>query len=136
LVRSRAARVEGRVARPVGVEPHDVITRRRVAVVAGEAVATDDDFAVGLQRHCIHTAIRSRAARVEGRVARSVGVEPDDAVGRRRVAVIAGEKATNDDLPVGLHRHRPHIAIRSRTASVECRVYVSAGRAGMVHINQ
>src|SRR5207237_2498353 len=107
--------------RLVYVQPHNLASRRGIAVIMGESSA-DDDFPIRLHRDRLYREVRSRAARVKARVARSVGVKAHNSVTCRGIGVVTGELAADDNLPIGLHCHRPHWAIRSRAAGIEGRV--------------
>ena len=80
-----------------------MVARRRVEIVAGK-LAADDNVPVGQHRHRLDKATHSPTTRdrVEGCVARPVGVEPHHAVVRRPITVITGELAADDDLSIGL----------------------------------
>ena len=71
------ARVEGGVERAVGVEPPDVVARRRAGPAAAQhrEAAADQDLPVRLHRQGADEVVR---AGIEGRVERAVGVEPAD----------------------------------------------------------
>ena len=94
---------EGRVDQALGIVPGD----DHAAAVLGPA--RDDDLAVGLDRHRGDELGRLQVGLpvgAEGEVQGSVGVQPGELEAPRRAGRIAVLPARDDDLAVGLDRHR------------------------------
>ena len=117
--------VERRVSRAVGIEPRETASRHRARAAAAEhrEVAADENLPVGLQAEGVDEPI---GAGVEGGVHRAVGIEPADfrSRGCSRSSAESGEVAADQDLAVGLNRHRDHVQIG---AGIEPRVDGAVG---------